>query len=53
MVFILHDLDEQPMREISDALDVPIKTLYARLGVAREQFTAAVRRLRMQRGERP
>lgn len=53
VVFILHDLEEQPMREISDALDVPAKTLYARLAVAREQFTAAVRRIRMQRGERP
>lgn len=52
VVFILHDLEEQPMREISDALDVPDKTLYARLKVAREQFVAAVRRLRMQRGER-
>lgn len=51
-VFILHDLDEQPMREIADALDVPLKTLYARLKVAREQFTAEVRRLRLQRGER-
>jgi RNA polymerase sigma-70 factor (ECF subfamily) len=51
VVFILHDLEEQPMREIADALDVPAKTLYARLKVAREQFVAAVRRLRMQRGE--
>ena len=52
VIFILHDLEEQPMREISDALDVPIKTLYARLKVAREQFVAAVRRLRLQRGEK-
>lgn len=52
-VFIQHDLEELPMREIADALGVPAKTLYARLAVAREQFTAAVRRLRAQRGERP
>lgn len=52
-VFLLHDLEEQPMREISDTLAVPAKTLYARLKVAREQFSAAVRRLRAQRGERP
>jgi RNA polymerase sigma-70 factor (ECF subfamily) len=51
VVFILHDLEEQPMREIADALAVPAKTLYARLAVAREQFSAAVRRLRLQRGE--
>lgn len=53
VVFILHDLEEQPMREIADALGVPAKTLYARLAVAREHFVAAVRRLRAQRGERP
>ncbi len=53
VVFILHDIEEQPMPEIAAALDVPAKTLYARLKVAREQFTAAVRRLRLQRGEHP
>lgn len=51
VVFILHDIDEQPMSEIASALEVPAKTLYARLKVAREQFTAAVRRLRLERGE--
>jgi RNA polymerase sigma-70 factor (ECF subfamily) len=51
VVFILHDLEEQPMSEISAALEVPAKTLYARLKVAREEFTAAVRRLRLARGE--
>jgi len=53
VVFILHDLEEQPMSEIAAALDVPAKTLYSRLASAREQFTAAVRRLRLQRGEHP
>jgi len=53
VVFILHDIEEQPMREIADALEVPAKTLYARLAVARKQFGAAVRRIRLQRGERP
>ena len=53
VVFILHDLEEQPMSEIAETLGAPAKTLYARLKVAREQFVAAVRRLRLQRGERP
>lgn len=53
VVFILHDLEEQPMPEIAAALDVPVKTLYSRLAAAREQFTAAVRRLRLLRGEHP
>jgi len=53
VVFILHDLDEQPMAEIAAALEVPVKTLYARLATARAEFTAAVRRLRLQRGEKP
>lgn len=52
-VFILHDLEELPMSDIAVTLDVPVKTLYARLKSARELFTAAVRRLRLQRGERP
>lgn len=52
-VFILHDLEELPMSEIAVTLDAPAKTLYARLKSARELFTAAVRRLRLQRGERP
>ena len=51
-VFILHDIEELPMSEIAVTLDVPAKTLYARLKSARELFTAAVRRLRLQRGER-
>lgn len=53
VVLILHDIEELPMPEIAATLEVPAKTLYARLKVAREQFTAAVRRLRLRRGERP
>lgn len=52
-VFILHDIEETPMPEVAAALDVPLKTLYTRLRLAREEFTAAVRRLKLQRGERP
>ena len=53
VVFILHDLEEQPMPEIAAALDGPVKTLYSRLAAARAEFTAAVRRLRLRRGETP
>jgi RNA polymerase sigma-70 factor (ECF subfamily) len=49
-VFILHDLDECPMREIAGSLGIPFNTGYSRLRAAREDFTAAVRRLRARRG---
>jgi RNA polymerase sigma-70 factor, ECF subfamily len=49
-VFILHELDECPMKEIAEALGIPLFTGYSRLRVAREEFTAAVRRLRPKRG---
>jgi RNA polymerase sigma-70 factor (ECF subfamily) len=42
-VFVLHDLDGQPMPEIARALAVPLNTAYSRLRLAREQFAAAVR----------
>jgi RNA polymerase sigma-70 factor (ECF subfamily) len=51
-VFILHDLDGRPVPEIAEALSIPLNTAYARLRLAREQFTAAVRRLQLRRGER-
>jgi RNA polymerase sigma-70 factor, ECF subfamily len=44
-VFILHDLDERPMHEIADALNIPLQTAYSRLHSAREDFADAVRRL--------
>jgi RNA polymerase sigma-70 factor, ECF subfamily len=49
-VFILRELEEQPMAEIAEALSIPLHTAYSRLRVAREEFEAAVRRL--QRGLR-
>jgi RNA polymerase sigma-70 factor (ECF subfamily) len=48
-VFILHELDECPMKEIAESLGIPLFTAYSRLRVAREEFTVAVRRLRAQR----
>ena len=44
-VFILHELDGQPMAEIAETLGIPPNTAYSRLRVAREEFTAAFRKL--------
>jgi RNA polymerase sigma-70 factor (ECF subfamily) len=47
-VFILHELDAQPMAEIAETLGIPINTAYSRLRVARNEFTTTFRLL--QRG---
>jgi RNA polymerase sigma-70 factor, ECF subfamily len=44
-VFILHELDGQAVPEVAQALGLPLNTAYSRLRVARQEFTAAVRRL--------
>jgi RNA polymerase sigma-70 factor (ECF subfamily) len=51
-VFILHELDGLTMKEISDLFGIPQATGYSRLRVAREEFTAAVRRHDPSRGAR-
>lgn len=51
-IFIMHDLDEQPMAEVATVFAIPVNTAYSRLRVARKEFEAAVRRLMAQRGER-
>jgi RNA polymerase sigma-70 factor (ECF subfamily) len=45
-VFVMHDLDEVPMREIAQALSLPLFTGYSRLRTARREFEAAIRALR-------
>jgi RNA polymerase sigma-70 factor (ECF subfamily) len=50
-VLILYEFDECSMKEIAESLSIPLFTAYSRLRTAREEFTAAVRRLRL-RGER-
>ena len=45
VVFVLHELEERPMTEVSDMLGLPLNTGYSRLRVAREEFAAGVRRL--------
>lgn len=52
-VFVLHELDEVPMSEITTALGIPLHTGYSRLRVAREEFVAGVRRLTRQGKEMP
>jgi RNA polymerase sigma-70 factor, ECF subfamily len=44
-VFIAHDLDGLTAQQISEALELPLFTVYSRLRVARERFTASVKRL--------
>jgi RNA polymerase sigma-70 factor (ECF subfamily) len=49
-VFVLYEIDGVAMDEIARALGIPVNTAYSRLRVARDEFKAAVARLR--RGER-
>jgi len=49
-VFVLHEIDAYKMPEIAAALSIPLNTAYSRLRLARDRFTAAVRRLKNQRG---
>jgi RNA polymerase sigma-70 factor (ECF subfamily) len=44
-VFVAHEIEEIPVPQIADALGIPVNTAYSRLRLAREQFTAAVRRV--------
>lgn len=48
-VFILAEIDEQPVPEIAAALQIPVNTAYSRLRLAREDFERAVHRLRARR----
>jgi RNA polymerase sigma-70 factor, ECF subfamily len=51
-VFVMHDINEQSIPVVAEALDIPLNTTYSRLRAARSKFAAHVRRLRMARGER-
>jgi RNA polymerase sigma-70 factor, ECF subfamily len=48
-VFVLSEIEEQPMPEIAEALGIPLNTAYSRLRLAREDFEKAVRRLSAQK----
>lgn len=51
-VFVLADIDGVAQAEIAAALNIPVGTVYSRLRLGREDFAAAVKRLRLKRGER-
>jgi RNA polymerase sigma-70 factor, ECF subfamily len=44
-VFLLAELEEQPVPEIAAALGIPVNTAYSRLRLAREDFERAVSRV--------
>jgi len=48
-VFVLHELDGFTCDEIAKSLDIPIGTVYSRLRLAREDFSAAIHRVRARR----
>jgi RNA polymerase sigma-70 factor, ECF subfamily len=50
-VLIAFEIDESPMKDVADALQIPLQTAYSRLRVAREEFAVTVRRLRLRRGD--
>jgi RNA polymerase sigma-70 factor (ECF subfamily) len=43
-IFVLAEVEELSAPEISDALSVPINTVYSRLRLARGEFRDAIRR---------
>jgi RNA polymerase sigma-70 factor (ECF subfamily) len=49
-VFILHELDQEPIPAVATALEIPLNTAYSRLRLAREDFRAAVNRLQLTKG---
>jgi RNA polymerase sigma-70 factor (ECF subfamily) len=51
-VLVMHDIADHGAREIADALDIPLKTVYSRLRTARLRFSAVAASLATQRGLR-
>lgn len=45
-VFIMHELDGCPIPEVAQTLGLPLNTAYSRLRLAREEFKAAIERMR-------
>ena len=45
-VFVLYELDDAPMREIAERLQLPLNTCYSHLRRARRDFAGIVERLR-------
>jgi RNA polymerase sigma-70 factor (ECF subfamily) len=51
-VFVLFELEGRTAPEIADELGLPLNTVYSRLRIARDRFTAAVCRLRDKESKR-
>lgn len=51
-VFVMIEIDEVSAPTVADSLSIPLGTVYSRLRLAREDFAAAVRRIRRRREER-
>jgi RNA polymerase sigma-70 factor (ECF subfamily) len=51
-VLVMHDVDEVPVPQIAEMLEIPLNTAYSRLRLAREQLAREVTRLRLARGNR-
>ena len=49
-VFILHEIDGQPIPEVALALGTPLNTAYSRLRLGRKEFAEAIQRLQARRG---
>ena len=42
-VFLLHDVEEMPMREVAEAVGCRLSTAYARLYAARRELAKAIK----------
>jgi len=51
-VLVMHDIDGHSIPDVADALSIPLNTAYSRLRIAREQFRAAIHRLRARQDHR-
>lgn len=49
-VFVMHEIDGEPIPVVADALAIPLNTAYSRLRLARADFDAALRRARARGG---
>lgn len=48
-VLVAIEIDGTPMKDVAEALGIPLNTAYSRLRLARVEFTAAVRRVTLRR----
>lgn len=52
-VLVGFEIEGVPMKDLAEAFGIPLNTAYSRLRLAREEFTAAVRRLSKRKGGLP